>query len=273
MKTGTIYTASCSPLEDNIQKLLDTSALTRQLGDTQTILLKPNLVDDLPPPITTPVPLIAAIIDYLQARSSCRIIIGEGTASAAHDTFHIFNQLGYTAMAAEKGVELMDLNLEESVCRRRDDCKRWPEMHLPKICFESFLFSVPVLKAHTLADVTLSLKNMMGLAPPRHYQGGNSWKKATFHQQIGQAVADLNRYRSPDFTLLDASVGMAESHLGGATCNPPIGLLVAGFDSVAIDAYGTQLLGKSWHEIEYIRSLNGEIGQAEPLTVINSTRH
>ena len=270
MKTGTIYTASCSPLEANVVKLLDASGLARQLEDTKTILIKPNLVDDLPPPITTPSPLIAAIIDYLQAKSSCKILIGEGTASAAYDTFHIFTQLGYTAMAAEKGVELVDLNQEESVCHRRDDCTRWPEMHLPKICFESFLLSVPVLKAHTLADVTLSLKNMMGLAPPAHYQGGNSWKKATFHQQIGQAVADLNRYRSPDFTLLDASVGMADSHLGGATCNPPVGLLVAGFDPVAIDAYGTQLLGNNWQKIEHIRRLHGELGQAEPLTVIKT---
>jgi len=270
MNTGTVYTTSSSSLEHNLKKLLDECKLAEKIRTARTILIKPNLVDDLPPPMTTPVSLIGALIDYLQAISSTEIIIGEGTASALHDTFYIFAQLGYTEMAAEKGVKLMDLNQEKSTCRRRKDCSRWPEMHLPKICYESFLLSVPVLKAHTLASVTLTLKNMMGLAPPAHYQQGNGWKKAMFHQQIDKAVADLNRYRCPDFTLLDASIGMADSHLGGPTCDPPVGLLVAGFDPVAVDAFGTKLLGKNWQDIEHIRSLDGELGSAEPLTIIKT---
>ena len=270
MNIGTVYTTSSSPLEHNLKKLLDECKLAEKIRTARTILIKPNLVDDLPPPITTPVSLIAAVIDYLQTISSAEIIIGEGTASALHDTFYIFSQLGFTKMAADKGVTLMDLNQEKSVCRRRKDCTRWPEMHLPEICYESFLLSVPVLKAHTLAKVTLTLKNMMGLAPPAHYQQGNGWKKASFHQQIGQAVADLNRYRTPDFTLLDASVGMAASHLRGPTCDPPVGLLLAGSDPVAVDAFGAKLLGKNWQEIEHIRSLHGELGSAEPLTIIKT---
>ena len=71
-------------------------------------------------------------------------------------------------------------------------------MHLPEIVFDTFLLSVPVLKAHTLAGITLTLKNMMGLPPPAHYQQRNGWKKSKFHHSIGLAIADLNRYRCPD---------------------------------------------------------------------------
>ncbi len=271
MNRGTVYTCGNVPLRENLGRLLDASGIGEQIQETKTVLIKPNLVNVLPPPITTPVELIAHLIDYLKAITGAEIIIGEGTASARHDTFHVFTELGYTAMAAEKRVRLLDLNDEETICRRRKKCLRWPEMHLPKIVYESFLLSVPVLKAHTLAGVTLSLKNMMGLAPPAHYQQGkSSWKKTAFHRKIGQAVADLNRYRRPDFTLLDAGVGMVESHLWGATCEPPPGLLAAGSDPVAIDAYGAGLLGKNWQDIEHIRELDGELGQAEPLTIIKA---
>ena len=268
MNSGTVYTISSASLARNLEKLLDTCRLAERILGKERILIKPNLVDVLPPPITTSVELIAVLIDYLQTVSDAELIIGEGTASARYDTHHVFAQLGFVGLAAEKKVELMDLNEEKSACRRRKDCLRWPEMHLPEIAYECFLLSVPVLKAHTLAGVTLSLKNMMGLAPPAHYQQGNNWKKASFHRQVDHAVADLNRYRCPDFTLLDASVGMADSHLYGPTCDPPPGLLVAGYDPVAVDAYGAKLLGRDWQAIGHINQLHGELGMAAPLTVV-----
>lgn len=87
---------------------------------------------------------------------------------------------------------------------------------------------------------------MMGCLPPSHYRQGGGWGKSALHREINQAIADLNRYRAPDFTLLDGSIGMPESHLWGRHCDPPIGLLAASTDPVAIDSYGTTLLGLNW---------------------------
>ena len=109
---------------------------------------------------------------------------------------------------------------------------------------------------------------MMGLAPPAHYQQGGHWKKASFHQKIQEAVFDLNRYRTPDFTLLDATVGMQQAHLWGPPCDPPVNRIAAGFDPVAIDAYGCSLLGREWQKIGHLRMAHGELGMADPLTVI-----
>lgn len=141
-------------------------------------------------------------------------------------------------------------------------------MHLPSILDEVFLFSLPVLKAHTLAGVTLTMKNMLGCAPPSHFRGQGSWGKSAFHQQIHEAIFDLNRYRTPDFTLLDASVGMAEAHLWGAHCNPPINQLAASADPVAIDAYGASLLNMDWEKIGHIRMADSILGTVEPSPVV-----
>lgn len=266
---GVIHTCRFSTWPQSVRQLLDGAGLTALLAGHESVLLKPNLVEVFPPPITTPVELIAAIIDFLrQFNPDLDITVAEGSGSLAYETSHTFKALGYSTMAAEKSIRLMDLN--QAPCRHlvNPRCRRWPEMYLPEILFNSFLISVPVLKAHTLAQVTLTMKNMMGAAPPEHYQQKGHWKKAAFHQDINAAIFDLNRYRTPDFTILDATVGMREAHLKGPHCDPPHLTLASSADPVAIDAYGAGLLKRDWRQIGYIKAAQGILGQAEPLKII-----
>ena len=265
---NTVYTCCYTSWQESVAGLLDAAGLNKRLACAEKIIIKPNLVEPQMPPITTPVELVAALVDYIHA--SCpnlEIIIAEGCGSASNNTWQIFETLGYTSLAAMDRVTLMDLNEAPLVHMQNSKCRRWPEMHLPKIVFEGFLISVPVLKAHSLAGVTLTMKNMMGLPPPAHYQQGGYWKKASFHETIQEAVFDLNRYRTPDFTLLDATIGMQEAHLWGPTCDPPPNRLAAAYDPVAIDSYGCRLLGIDWNTIGHLVMANGILGTAAPLTV------
>jgi len=266
---GLVYVRPFLNWQESVPPLLEASGLLTRLGSATTILIKPNLVKNMPPPATTPVALVAEIVVYLQrARPELKIIIAEGTGDKEYDTAFMYRELGYRKMAGELGVELLDLNLAPLRRLSLPHCQRWPEMFLPEILFDSFLLSVPVLKAHSMAEVTLTMKNMLGCAPPVHYQCGGRWKKSAFHEQIQEAVLDLNRYRTPDFTLLDATVGMGEAHVWGPPCDPPLRRLAAAFDPVAVDAYGADLLQRDWRRIGHICDAHGELGQAEPLAII-----
>lgn len=270
-RKGMVFSTEYRDWHESLFPLLDRAGLNLELaarqespGSGRQVLIKPNLVEALRPPITTPMEQVEALVDYIKARApDLRIIIGEGCGALAYDTFHCFAELGYTGLAERKGVELLDLNEEECITLDNPDCRRWPEMVLPRVIFESFLLSVPVLKAHSLASVTLTMKNMMGVAPPYHYQQGGGWKKAAFHNRMQESVLDLNCYRTPDFTVLDATVGMAEAHLWGPACSPPANILAAGWDPVAIDAYGAGLLKKRWQEIAHIAGADGLLGKAD----------
>jgi len=266
-RNSTVYITKYSRSYECVEKILDKAALPDLIGETDTVLIKPNLVESLLPPITTPVELIGFLVEYLLEKKSVKLVIGEGTGAINYDTWRPFKELGYIDLAERLGVELIDLNEAELVRLEREDCHRWPAMFLPEIVCNSFLISVPVLKAHTLAGVTLSMKNMMGVVPPSYYRNSGSWKKSAFHERIHEAVADLNRYRSPDFTLLDATVGMPQAHIWGPVCEPPIGILAACSDPVAIDAYGANLLERRWQNIGYIKLVNNELGRAFPLDV------
>ena len=264
LKKHPLYSIDFQDWTASTHSLLQATELEKRIQPSGKILIKPNLVSTQKPPITTPVELVASIIDWIrETGSKAEIIVADGTGSTEYDTWKPFNELGYTEMAKSKGVKLLDLNEAELVRLSNPECRRFPEMYLPKICMESFLISVPVLKAHSLSGVTLSLKNLIGIAPPSHYQSGSSWKKSAFHQDIEEAIFDLNRYRKPDFTVLDATIGMQEAHLWGPTCDPPPNLLVAGEDPVAVDGFGTALLGRKWTQIGHIKKSDQILGFAE----------
>ena len=221
-------------------------------SEASRILLKPNLVSTDPPPITTPVELVESIIDYLQQNfSDKQIVVGEGCGMIDYDTPKVFDSLGYSEMAKRKNVELIDLNYASLRKLTNPDCSHWHEMFLPEIVMDSFLFSVPVLKAHSLSTVTLTMKNMIGVAPPKYYSAG-SWKKSAFHNNVETAIYELNRYRTPDFSIIDATEGMAEAHLWGPKCSPPPNLLLASNNSFEIDKRGSEILGFDWRDIGHI---------------------
>lgn len=254
----------------SINNILDAADLIGAIKTKEKVLIKPNLVNTDPPPVTTPVGLVEAIVNYIKTKSpQVEVLVGDGTGSLDYETEYVFKSLGYRSMAERKKINLIDLNKSPYVTLSNPELKRWPEMHLPEVVMKSYLISVPVLKAHSLAGVTLSMKNMMGACPPKHYCKGGHWKKASFHSRIHEAIADLNRYRKPDFSIIDATVGLAEYHLGGPACDPPPNMIFASYDPVAADSYGCQLLKKNWNTVDYLAYVNGELGQSEPLQVIH----
>ncbi|MFZ5799124.1 MAG: DUF362 domain-containing protein, partial [Thermodesulfobacteriota bacterium] len=85
-QAGIVHSAAFTSWQSSLAPLLDASGLAGLLpGPERPILIKPNLVEALPPPITTPAPLVAALIAWLWARTRARIIIGEGSGAMAHE--------------------------------------------------------------------------------------------------------------------------------------------------------------------------------------------
>lgn len=237
------FTVPFTSYAESVPQALEGLGAAAFLAGQRCVLLKPNLVSDSPHPVTTHPEMARAVVEYVRTCSQARIVIGEGTGAAGQDTFEIFRALGWDRLARELGVELMDLNEAELVTRSDPSCTVFPQMHLPRLAFESCIVSLPVLKVHSLAGITGTLKNMMGFAPPKHYGGRyGSWKKAVFHGRMQASIKDLNRYILPQLTVMDASVGLADFHLGGATCKPPVGKILAGFDPYAMDREAARLL-------------------------------
>ena len=251
------YTAS-------VTAAFDTVGAAGVLERQKRIILKPNIVNDTPHPVTTSPACVEAVIAYCRMHSRAEIAIAEGCGGM--DTARAFKTLGYTELSMRVSVPLVDLDNEETVQLPNPAFQYLKEFPLPRCLEDSFLISIPVLKAHSMSDVTLTMKNMFGIAPAWRY-AGSYYRKSKLHgrnnHELHQYVVELNQYRHPDLTLLDATIGMAESHLSGRQCSPPVNKLVAGFDPVAVDAFCAGLLGFRWQDIGHIQLANGLLGNAE----------
>lgn len=248
--------------EAAVAEVFDRLDVRQRLAQQKRVLVKPNLINASPPPVTTPVACCEAVICSVRAACDAEVCIGEGCGDPSLSTSEIFKRLGYAELARRMDVELVDLNLAETQVLRNADCTVFPEFHMPTIGMESFVISVPVLKAHSLAEITGSLKNMMGFAVPKHYQAGGHWKKSAFHHRMQDSILDLNRYRTPDLTIMDAVIGLADYHLGGRHCSPPVGKIVAGYDAQAVDRRAAELLGLDWRRIRHLAEpLGAELDQ------------
>jgi uncharacterized protein (DUF362 family) len=241
--------------KDSVKEALDAVRACETLEKQTAILIKPNLMGPEPFPVTTSVECCDAVLDYVRSCApDAEIVVGDGCDDPNMDTHAVFVELGYADWAVEKEIHLLDLNDAPLEWREDPSCEHFPEISLPEIAFTHYIVSVPVLKAHTLCAITGAMKNMMGFAPPRHYSGGHKgcWKKAVFHENLDEAIIELNRYRNADLTVMDASVGLSESHLGGPVCDPPIGKILAGFDPLELDRKAAKLLGLDWHDIGHL---------------------
>ena len=239
---------------ESVPKALDAIGAGKALKQQTAVLVKPNLINASPFPITTAAQCVEAVIEYVRSCSEAVVVVGEGCGDPKLETDQVFDRLGYRELARRQAVELVDLN--HAPLRKLEDKNRpvFKEMYLPEIALTHYLISVPVLKAHSYAKITGTLKNMIGLAPPKYYSGRfGSWKKALFHGRMHQSIIDLNTYRTPDLSLMDATVGMPDYHLGGAHCDPPLSRLLAGFDPLEVDRRGAELLGLEWRSIPHLK--------------------
>lgn len=249
----TLATVDFTSYHESVPAALEKIDAGKTLSKQSAILIKPNLINATPHPVTTPAACCKAVIQYIHSCSSADIVIAEGCGDAALETDDIFNLLGYRDLSTQYGIPLVDLNRASIKKFENKKLEVFPEIHLPEIAFTHFIISLPVLKAHSIAAITGTLKNMIGFAPPKYYSGSfGGWKKSVFHKNMHQAIIDLNLHRSSDLSLIDASLGLADFHLGGRHCSPPINKIIAGFNPVEVDRQAAQLLGLDWKQIPHL---------------------
>jgi len=138
------------------------------------------------------------------------------------------------------------------------------EYWLPNVVLDAdVLISVPVLKNHYNAGVTLGMKNLIGLLPGDLYHGpGNIYGKHSLSHspvELDQHIVDVNLARRPDLVVVDGQRGMIDGPIGSQIIDPPISLILAGRDVVAVDTVGTLVMGYDPRAIPYL-NLAGQVG-------------
>lgn len=214
------------------------------------VIIKPNIVEPSPPPVTTDVRVVAGIVKALRDAGVKEVIVAEGSGTG--DTMDNFQKLGYGKLKTD----LIDLDKEETVELEVNNYTVWKRITVPEILIDTFIISVPVLKEHSMCGVTISLKNMVGILPARDYSGYWTYKKSQVHRyDTDGCVADINSVIRPSWAVVDATIGMKGSHLSGTPVHPPINLVYGSDIPLEADRFGCELLGRDWRDIRYLRMI------------------
>ena len=249
--------------EASVATAMDLVGAGELLRGLELVIIKPNLTNSSPPPVTTPVAAAEAVYNYCRAHCDGEVAIGEGCGSGA--TPQVFEATGYAELAERRGIRLIDFNAAPAETLRRDDALQLKELHLPKIARDAFIISLPILKDHSFTDTTIAMKNMFGLAPAPFYAG--SWNKSKLHSpSTDKSVFDVCLYRPPDLCVVDAVVALTGMHLAGEPLE--LGLILAGTDPVAVDAVGSELLGHDPRDLEYLTLANGVLGSMDDIRLL-----
>lgn len=256
-----VSTVNLTTYQESVAQALDEIEAYKILEKQKKIIIKPNLVNNSPPPVTTDVRMIKALIDYIKKYSEAKIIIAEGSAGC--DAGLVYKSQGYEELVTED-VSLIDLDKEKSIIKLNKDLPLLKEIYLPAIILDGFLISAPTLKQHGITGVTLGIKNMVGILPRSYYQGFWVFRKSKIHKyNIHQGVADISFYRPIDLTIVDGGVGLSRGHLFGKPFDPPKKVIVAGLDSLETDIKATIILEKNPKEIKHLRCYQNNLTRIE----------
>jgi uncharacterized protein (DUF362 family) len=222
------------------------------------VLLKPNMVGLDPLGVINTHPAVsAAARDCFLRLGAAQVLIGDGPAMD-RDTEAIVESVRLRDYAGPLPRAFIDLNVDD-VQRvvLKTHASRLKELYLPKtVLGVDFLVSMPKLKTHHWAGVTLSLKNMFGIVPGSCY----GWPKNVLHWAgIDRAILDVNAAARPDFAIVDGIVGMEGN--GPIQGTPKdSGVLVFGNDPVAVDATCCRVMGLVPERVKYLSSAGTLLG-------------
>jgi uncharacterized protein (DUF362 family) len=119
---------------------------------------------------------------------------------------------------------------------------KWADISTDVLNADVFI-NVPIAKVHNSAVTTVSMKNLMGTV----------WDRGEFHRRgLHQCIADLSTCVKPDLIVLDAYRILMTHGPGGPGEVKDAGEVVIGTDPVAVDVYGSLLLGKNPDDVRYI---------------------
>ncbi len=238
--------------------------IKRVTAGKHRILLKPNLVGESPTYTTKPV-VIRTLAALLQGAGK-EVTIGEGSAAAGGFNWRdgiqyrtrkreildpmqqrVFDQLGYTDLARSLHVPLLNLHSGDLVEVPLANGLVFDRLTLHRALVDTdMLVSVPMMKTHMLATVTLGMKNLIGLYPGTVYYSVRSWLHQHAAEKRSPGVAyeilDMMRANKLGLTVIDGSQAM-EGNGPAAGDVVDMGLIIAGTNPLATDMVGAAAMG------------------------------
>lgn len=212
----------------------------------QSVVIKPNIGWDASPEraANTNPELIGRIIKHCQAAGAKDVYVFDHTCNEWTKCY----QNSQIESAVKKAGGKMVMGNSKSYYHDVEipGGKKLTSAQVHELILENDVFiNVPVLKNHGGANMTVAMKNLMGIVWDRGY-----WHRNDLHQ----CIADFSTWRNPDLTIVDAYRVMKRNGPRGVSVDDVVTMKaqLIGTDMVALDTAAIKLFGKEPGEVKYV---------------------
>ena len=242
------------------------------LKSSKEVYIKVNGIDFKNHTYTSPV-VLEAVIKYLKSIGTTIYVMENSTQG--NFTRLVFAVNGYKEVCEKTGVKIIYLDEEDTETfefRGKPSVKEDPKgynlmtFRLPQTVVKIMenrdsitYINIPKLKTHSMAVVTLGIKNQWGF--PQHADRGKD-----HNYNLHSKLVDMFELLKPDINLIDGTEGTIHGHYPPTAWEDklviPFNILIGGTDTLAVDVVGARIFGLTIDKIPHLK-LASERGLGE----------
>jgi uncharacterized protein (DUF362 family) len=231
-----------SPAKNCLAAVEALGGFSRFVRSGDVVAIKANPIGSSPPEQainTHPLMIEAVIKECFTAGAKDVVVVSHDperpmTANGTADAVH---RVGGTLKA------INDENMYRRIPVPRGRILRTEQVSTDVLDADVFI-NMPIAKHHAGSEVTLAMKNLMGII----------WDRIRFHQtDLHQCIAELNAAVPPDLIIMDANHVLLTNGPGGPGEVRQGRQVIAGIDPVAVDAFTARAYFREPDQIRHIR--------------------
>ena len=232
----------------------------------QTVVVKPNIGWDRAPEFgaNTNPKLVGKIVSDCIAAGAKEVFVFDNTLD---NWQRAYASSGIERAAKEAGAIVITGSNQgnyKDVTIPRGQSLKAAKVH-EKILECDVFINVPVLKHHDGAQISLAMKNLMGIVWDRRFWHSNN---------LDQCIADMVTYRKPDLNIIDGYRVLKRNGPKGVSVNDAAleKAQIISTDIVAADAAAARIFGAEPETIRHIKIANDAGLGVMDLTKLNINR-
>ncbi len=212
------------------------------------VIIKPNICVNYNPPefaATTNPDVVAALVRLCLGAGARRVRVMDMPFGGTPASAYAISGIEDAVKAAGGEMEIMNpAKFVKSAIPQGKNIREW-EIYRDVLTTD-VLINVPIAKHHSLARLSLGLKNLLGVVS----------NPSKMHSNLAQRIADLSSVVRPTLTVVDAVRILATNGPTGGSLNDvkPTNTVAVSHDFVAADAWAATLFGLKGADVPFIKA-------------------
>jgi uncharacterized protein (DUF362 family) len=237
-----------SPATITAKAVAALGGMARFVKADDDVIIKPNICVDYNPPeyaATTNPTVVATLVKLCLDAGAKRVRVMDTPFGGTPESAYAISGITDAVETAGGTMEVMNpAKFVETGIPEGLDIDAWNVYR--DMLTADVLINVPIAKHHSLARLSLGMKNLLGVITQPN----------KIHSNLGQRVADLASLLRPTLTVVDAVRILRDHGPTGGSLNDveQANTIIASHDFVAADAWAATLFDLDGDDIPYIRA-------------------